>query len=91
MYDQLHEAVELDQATLILALFPLAYQIDEDHPFLPQRRLLTYCERESIPCIDLLPSFRQYDIWHLTEHGHEVSAEAILPFLQEGQLTPGRD
>ena len=56
---------------------------------------MEYCKQNSILCIDLLPSFRQhpkediflldkekyYDIWHLTEYGHELSAEEILRFL----------
>jgi hypothetical protein len=100
IYGQLHEAVQADQATLIIALFPLAYQIDEDYPFLPQNQIVEYCKQNSLLCIDLLASFRQhpkerifllnnsgyYDIWHLTEYGHERSAEAILRFLQVRKL-----
>ncbi|MHC4596399.1 MAG: SGNH/GDSL hydrolase family protein [Planctomycetota bacterium] len=100
IYSQLHNAVRADQATLTIALFPLAYQLDEDYPFLPQNTITEYCKHNSILCIDLLPSFRQhpkedifflsnsqvYDIWHLTEYGHELCAEEILRFLQERKL-----
>lgn len=100
IYDHLHRAVRSDQATLIIALFPLAYQIDKDYPFLPQIQIAEYCKQNSILCIDLLESFREhskedifllnnsgaYDIWHLTRYGHELSAAVILRFLQERKL-----
>jgi len=100
IYSQLDNAVRADQATLIIALFPLAYQLDEGYPFLPQKTIAEYCKRNSILCIDLLPSFRQhpkedmflrnnsghYDMWHLTEYGHELSAEEMLRLVQERKL-----
>jgi hypothetical protein len=103
-YNRLHNAVQSDHATLIIAIFPLAYQLDQDYPFLPQKQIMEYCRQNSILCIDLLPSFRQhpkediflldkekyYDIWHLTEYGHELSAEEILRFLPVKQLLSAR-
>jgi hypothetical protein len=100
IYSQLHNAVRADQATLIVTLLPLAYQLDEDYPFLPQKKITEYCKYNSILCIDLLPSFKHhpkkeifllnnsnyYDIWHLTEYGHELCAKEILRFLQERKL-----
>jgi hypothetical protein len=100
IYGLLQDAVQADQAILIIALFPLSYQLDEDYPFLPQKQIVEYCKQNSILCIDLLPSFRlhpeedifllnkleDYDIWHLTEYGHELSAEEILRFLQVRKL-----
>ena len=100
MYDRLHEAVQAERATLIVAVFPLAYQLDEGYPFFPQKQLAEYCKQNSIPCIDLLPSFREhrkqdvfllhtaghYDVWHLTEYGHDVTAKEILRFLQRNRL-----
>lgn len=100
IYDQLHKAVQADQATLIIAILPVAYQMDEDYPFLPQKQIVEYCKQNSILCIDLLPSFRQhpkedifllnssgyYDIWHLTEYGHALAAEEVLCLLQEKEL-----
>ena len=100
MYDRLHEAVRAERATLVIVVFPLAYQLDVGYPFLPQDRILDYCREESIPCLDLLPSFRRHrkedvfildkegrdDIWHLTDYGHELSANEIQKFLQEKEL-----
>ncbi|MBI5056917.1 MAG: hypothetical protein HZB61_09925 [Nitrospirae bacterium] len=100
VYDKLHNATEADHAKLIIAVFPLAYQLDKDYPFFPQENIARYCRQNSIPCIDLLTPFRQhrkedifflnnsgfYDVWHLTENGHEISAEAISRFLLENNL-----
>lgn len=102
MYDRLAEAVQANGATLVIAIFPLAYQLDPNYPFLPQSQMLAYCKEKSLPCLDLLPSFRQhakediflldqekfYDIWHLTNYGHELSAAEIVRFLREQELLP---
>jgi len=99
-YDALHAAVRADNATFVIAIFPVAYQMDEGYPFFPQENLLEYCRRNDIPCIDLLPSFKNYskadifrlnrseylDIWHLTEFGHQVTAREMERFLREANL-----
>ena len=102
MYDRLSAAVSANGAKLVIVIFPLAYQLDDDYPFMPQKQLHEYCDEKSVPCLDLLPSFRQqgkekifllnnspfYDIWHLTEAGHDVSAREIERFLGERKLLP---
>jgi lysophospholipase L1-like esterase len=102
MYDQLHAATKADGVSLVIVLFPLAYQIEADYPFIPQRLISDYCNQAGIPCLDLLPPFRQhpqeetfllnqssfYDIWHLTERGHDLSAHEIERFLRDKQLLP---
>lgn len=60
IYDQLNSAVRADQATFVIALFPLAYQLDEDYPFFPQKQIAEYCMQNSILYIDLLASFMQH-------------------------------
>jgi hypothetical protein len=102
MYDQLHAATKGDGVPLVIVLFPLAYQLDANYPFIPQRQIVDYCNETSILCLDLLPSFRQhpqedtfllnhssfYDIWHLTESGHDLSAREIERFLEDNKLLP---
>lgn len=102
IYDRLAEAVQANGAKLAIVIFPLAYQLDPNYPFLPQSQILDYCKEKSLLCLDLLPSFRQhakedvflldqekfYDIWHLTNYGHELTAEEIVRFLREQQLLP---
>jgi lysophospholipase L1-like esterase len=100
IYDTLHAAVQAEKATLVIAIFPLAYQMDRGYPFLPQKNIMKYCQQNDIHCIDLLPSFKNYakddmfllnrsqylDIWHLTEFGHKVSANEIFHFLRDENL-----
>jgi len=98
----LNAAVAANGAKLVIVIFPLAYQLDDNYPFMPQKQLREYCDEKSIPCLDLLPSFRQqgkekvfllnnspfYDIWHLTEAGHDLSAREIERLLSEQKLLP---
>ena len=104
-YDRLAEAVKADGAKLVIVIFPLAYQLDPNYPYLPQTKILEYCKEKSLPCLDLLPAFRQhpqediflldkevfYDIWHLTNYGHELSSEEILRFLDQQSLLPKKE
>jgi len=94
-FDQLNEAVTGDGSTLMIVLFPLAYQLDEDYPYVPQEHLSYLCAVNDIPCLDLLPSFRKYrkeelfllenagynDVWHLTGKGHDVTARKLFDWL----------
>ena len=96
-YRRLGEAVAEDGAKFAVALFPLAYQLEEGYPLIPQERLQKHFDDRGIPCVDLLPSLRihppsdvfllddgaHYDIWHLTPHGHQVVAEQLAEFLVE--------
>jgi lysophospholipase L1-like esterase len=104
IYGRLRDAARADGATLVVALFPLAYQLDEGYPFLPQQRLRRFCEQNAIHCLDLLPAFKRHpkrdlfllersgyqDVWHLTEYGHRVSADELLRFMHEQRLLPER-
>lgn len=103
--DRVAAAVEADGARFVLALAPLAYQIDPAYPFLPQALVARYCEERSIACIDLLPPLRRhpveqtyllnfsgvYDIWHWTSAGHLVAAAAIEEFVLDEGLIPEAD
>lgn len=93
MFAQLQKATQADHATLIIVIFPLAYQLAEHYPYLPQQPIAEYCSQHSIYCIDLLDPFRGYrqediffDLWHLTEYGHDLSAQEMFRFLQEQNL-----
>ena len=100
MYDRLADEVEKDGARLVIAVLPLAYQVDAEYPFLPQSLFARYCEERSLMCLDLLPAFRErggealflgeqpgyIDIWHLSERGHVVAALELLAFLEQHDL-----
>jgi lysophospholipase L1-like esterase len=97
IYDRLNDAVKAEGAILMIAMIPLAYQLDPGYPYLPQQQLSEYCEENGVFCVDLLPALKQhpkgdvfflndnvhYDIWHLKRFGHEICAEELLRQLEE--------
>lgn len=100
MYDQLAEETASRGAQLVIVIAPLAYQMDAEYPFLPQTLFAQYCEERSLPCLDLLPAFREnggddlfigqrlgyLDVWHFSSRGHAVAADEIRRFLEERDL-----
>jgi hypothetical protein len=84
--DALAEAVADDGVQLVVAVAPLAYQLDEDYPFLPQQRILAQADQRGLPSLDLLPALRSEtedgvflpgDDWHLSPAGHARVAHAL--------------
>ena len=87
----LRNAVRADEATLLVVVVPLAYQLAYDYPYLPQDRIVAVCADLGVDCLDVLPEFRASqerglfldsdssagDIWHLSAAGHDLLA-AIL-------------
>ena len=47
IYGQLNSTVTSDGATFIVLVIPLAYQLAEDYPYIPQELILRYCEENS--------------------------------------------
>ncbi|MCY4527784.1 MAG: SGNH/GDSL hydrolase family protein [Chloroflexi bacterium] len=100
MYDRLAEEVASVGARLVIVVLPLAYQIDAEYPFLPQKQFARYCEERSLTCLDLLPAFRARggeslflgerlgytDIWHLSDKGHAIVASELHAFLEDDDL-----
>jgi hypothetical protein len=103
IYDELDRTVRADGARLVVAIFPLAYQLDKGYPFFPQKMLAEFCTEKSIECLDLLPVFSRYpkesifllnkevfhDVWHLTDYGHQVTADEFARFMTEKGLLQG--
>ncbi len=100
MYDRIADEVDSDGARLVILVLPLAYQMDAEYSFLPQKQFARYCEERSLMCLDLLPAFRARggeslflgerlgytDIWHLSDKGHAVVASELHAFLEENDL-----
>jgi lysophospholipase L1-like esterase len=89
--DALAAGVAADGAQLALAVAPLAYQLDEDYPILPQRRIAALADRRGIPFVDLLPALRGStdgdvflpgDDWHLSRAGHARVARALGDLIE---------
>lgn len=102
-YRDLRKEVKESGAAFAVILFPLAYQLDPDYPYFPQRVFLEFCRKENIACYDPLDLFRRHedekiflgrhryhprDIWHLTEKGHRLTAEGLKEFLEKKALLP---
>lgn len=95
MYHQLNEAVVKDKARLVVLQLPLAYQLEKGYPYIPQKLMSQFCEESSILGLDVLPTLRQYkteevfilklygdyDVWHLTEKGHQIVATELQNYL----------
>ena len=97
MYDKLHEATEKNNAALYVVVLPLAYQLEQGYPFLPQNRIREYCIDRNIGFVDVLPSLKQHpeiqpylhlnasslDIWHFQPQGHALIAETLYNALSD--------
>lgn len=100
MYVAQGSAAAANGASFVIVVVPLAYQLEDGYPYLPQDLFRRFCQEEGFLCLDLLPAFRKHegdslffgdqgeylDIWHLTEEGHRVVAKEIEAFLSDHQL-----
>jgi lysophospholipase L1-like esterase len=96
IYARLRAAVEADGAHLVVLIVPLAYQLEDGYPFLPQDEFAKYCRQERLACVDVLGAFRTHrgeelfppaagdwaDIWHPTVAGHAIIADALAPVVE---------
>lgn len=81
----LRAEVRADGAQLALIVFPFRFQLEPGAPEpLAQRRILEFCARERLACVDLLPdlatrgpdAFRDYD--HLSADGARFVAARLM-------------
>ena len=77
-------------AHLLVAVFPEGWQLAEPAGSRqPQDRLLEICRAEAVPCIDLLPAFREaggtrfLDTQHPNAAGHSLAAALVAPVVAE--------
>jgi lysophospholipase L1-like esterase len=96
VYARLRQAVQADQARLVLLIVPLAYQLEDGYPFRPTDTFEAYCRQERLACVDPLPALRAHrgegmfppgqadwaDVWHPTAAGHRVIADTLLPAVR---------
>jgi hypothetical protein len=84
-------------ARLVVILFPMLYSFGNYPLAGVHRKMGDFCNRESIPMLDLLPAFSEReakDLWvhpmdhHPNEVAHRIAAEQIRRFLVEQKMTP---
>ncbi len=92
--EDLQAATSEDGTRLALVVFPLAYQLDPQYPYLPQERMASHALSSDLAFLDLLPALRAADApfvegddWHLSAEGHAVAAAALESFVES--LLPG--
>jgi len=100
VYEQIQTAVESDGAELVIAVAPIAYQLGEggeSYPYSAMVNLAGFCERRSIPCVDLSKAFSgrkrdevflsnrsgEIDFWNLNAVGHELVANYLAEFFED--------
>jgi lysophospholipase L1-like esterase len=81
---ELEKEVRSDGAQLSVVVFPFHFQVyEKTPPPRPQETIAEFCERQSIPYLDALPSLKTmrgkgfHDRNHLSKEGAAVAAEAI--------------
>jgi len=91
--DELRSLAEQNQFQLAIMVFPVAVQVRssvaDDYP---QKKMLSYCSRAQIPCLDLLPWLKShrdeeifFDHCHLTAQGNRIVADALAEFIRDIQ------
>jgi lysophospholipase L1-like esterase len=94
---EMKRALEERQAGLLVALVPVFPEGKDGVDYFARyplvdlhREVVAFCGRNDVPVHDLLEDFRRQpappdryarDLWHLTEEGHRVVAESLLPAL----------
>jgi lysophospholipase L1-like esterase len=101
IYASLRDAVEQEGGRFVLAVVPLAYQLEPAYPYFPQKQFERFCREEQMSCVDVLPAFRSggkalfqgfsndwgyEDVWHLSRKGHRVMARELANFLTVNEL-----
>ena len=99
----MHEILRAVGSRLVLVAAPLAAQFDPGmlrhdarYVLKPQSKLAALCRRANVPMLDLHPVFYRHQGWklyrgdgiHFNERGHEVTADALMNFLESNRLVP---
>lgn len=96
----MNSLLKSQNARLFITIFPLESQTNRyvlstnyNYVLKPQRKLAHICEKDNLPCLDLLPFFYKAvndghvqlytDGLHLSDKGHEVTADVLYTFLTQ--------
>jgi hypothetical protein len=91
----INRKTKLSGGKLVIMVFPLLYDFD-NYPFREiHEKIASFCAKEEIPMLDLLPAYSLYrdkDLWvnptdqHPNEIAHKIAAERLYDFLVEQKL-----
>jgi len=97
-FDQIADINQRTQLTggkLVMMIFPLLYDF-QNYPFREiHEKITSFCAKENIPMLDLLPYYSKYnarDLWanptdqHPNEIAHKITAEKLYDFLVKQKL-----
>ena len=96
-YDLLAESVSAHGARLHLLIVPLSYQLLPGYPLAPEDMFTRYCNERGLACLNLRQALQGHapeeifiqnngpalmpDVWHFSQRGHELVAQALADFL----------
>jgi hypothetical protein len=91
LLDELQGLGKKNNFKLAILIFPVAMQVQSQvWDDFPQQKMKTYCQKNNIPCFDLLPLLREHkdepiyrDNCHLTKLGHQVITPPIVAWLNQ--------
>jgi hypothetical protein len=87
---ELNESVVDDGGALLVVVFPLLYDFEDYRFDSIHKKIASFCDRESILYLDLLPAFSRFeaqDLWanptdhHPNEVAHRIAADEIAAFI----------
>ena len=99
----IHKMVKNSGSALAVVVAPLAAQFDPGmlrhdprYVLKPQSKLAAICRQVQVPMLDLHPVFYKHQGWtlyrgdgiHFNETGHQVTADALMDFLESNRLIP---
>jgi len=94
--EELFALCRKNETPIAVVVFPFRFQIDDPHGFrAPQREIISFCEAQDVPCLDLLPMIAEelsyhnrtpedlfLDDDHLTARGNQIVAEMIVSWCR---------
>ena len=94
--DEISKLCEEERIPLAIVVFPYRFQFENPERLAaPQKKLLSWCERQGVPCLDLLPLLVDYlknhkkgpgelylDHNHFSAQGSRIMAHLVISWLQ---------
>ncbi|MBL7056098.1 SGNH/GDSL hydrolase family protein [Candidatus Woesearchaeota archaeon] len=78
--------------SIIIVTYPWEIQFKERFSLDPQKRIINFCKKRDISCLDLTEKFKNSNNSyfgmdaHWNKNGHKLTAESIVTFLEENNI-----